>query len=91
MTTAYNQLFYAFREARSALDALRPRAWSTDAALARDPDYHRLHRSGMVIARIGGGEAIDGAIDALSDNDQCAADLRRYWAGMDQWPSTQRH
>lgn len=91
MTSQYHELFNAFREARSAFDALRARADASDAALARDPDYRRLHRCGMVIARLGGGPAIHGAIHALSDDDRGSAALRRYWAGMEQWPQTRGH
>lgn len=91
MSSPYQELFIAFRDARSALDALRARAEASDAVLARDPDYRRLHRCGMVIARLGGGQAIHGAIDALADDDSCSAALRRYWAGMEQWPQMRSH
>jgi hypothetical protein len=91
MNTPYQELFTAFREARSALEALREREDAPDAVLARDPDYRRLHRCGMVIARLGGGPAIHGAIDALSDDDRSMAALRRYWAGMEEWPQIRSH
>ncbi len=89
MTLHYQQLFAAFREAGSALESLRERASDTsDASLARDPDYHRLHHCGMVIATLGGGNSIAAAIEALSDDPRNSVDLRRYWAGMDQWPQS---
>jgi len=91
MTSPYQELFTAFRDARSALDALRARAHVSDADLARDPDYRRLHRCGMVIARLGGGQAIHGAIDALAEDDRSSATLRQYWAGMEQWPQMRSH
>lgn len=87
MTTPYQELFSAFRDARSALNALNDRADTSEVALSRDPEYRRLHRCGMVIARVGGGPAITAAIDALSDDESCSAALRRYWAGMEKWPA----
>ena len=90
MHAAYNQLFAAFTEASSAYAMLADRAQlSSDRDLSRDPDYQRLHRSGMTIARLGGGEAIRAAIDVLATdapNHRLAVmDMRRYWAGMDNW------
>lgn len=92
MNSQYHELFSAFAEARAAFVALRGREDAPDAALAQDPDYRRLYRSGMIIAYFGGGPAIVGAIDALTDDAQSQASMRRYWAGMDEWPpQTQLH
>lgn len=87
MTSPYQELFTAFRDARSALAALHDRADTSDLALSKDPEYRRLHRCGMVIAQLGGGPAVSAAMDALADDESSKTALRRYWAGMDKWPA----
>lgn len=82
MQSSYEVLFAAFRDASEAYAKLSQRPPATDAELSRDPDYQRLHRSGMIIARMGGGQAVGGAIRAMGDHQ---ADMKRYWAGMDRW------
>ncbi len=81
-TARYETLFLAFREASDACVRLSLLDDKSDVSLARNPDYQRLHRSGMTIARLGGGKALAGAMAALSGHDP---DLPRYWAGMDSW------
>lgn len=86
----YTNLFTAFRDATAAYALLAEKAEGvSDVALARDPAYMRLHRSGMVIAGLGGGEAIRAAIDVLAtcaeDEDKVLSDMRRFWAGMEAW------
>ncbi|MFT4148796.1 MAG: hypothetical protein QM656_01260 [Paracoccaceae bacterium] len=78
----YLTLFSAFREANEAYAKVCRLDDTSDAALARNPDYRRLHRCGMTIARLGGGKAVSAAMQALDGGTNSIA---RYWAGMDQW------
>jgi hypothetical protein len=95
--TSFDSLFTAFRDARSAYRRLKEKGRGrTDQDLARDPDYRLLHRNGMVIARLGGPEAIEGAIRTLcaetegkDSPDTVRADFDRYWAGLGERPRWQ--
>lgn len=87
----YAKLFEAILDARDAYHRLQDRVQrSTDQELARDPDYQRLHRSGVIIALIGGEEAIESAIECFGGEfDEGREDVRyalsRLWCGMGRW------
>ena len=84
----YTALFQAFLDARASYASLRRKGVSrSDAELARDPDYHRLHRSGVTIGMIGGEEAIASAIRCFGqeepdDEEAVDKELSRLWCGM---------
>lgn len=82
MRSDYLTLFAAFREASDAFAKVSSLPDRSDAALARDPDYRRLYSSGLTIARIGGGEAVSAAMQAL---DAESIQIGRYWQGMDRF------
>ena len=82
MRSDYLSLFAAFREASDAFAKISTAPNRSDADLARDPDYRRLHLSGLTIARIGGGEAVTAAMQAL---DGGSGHIERYWQGMDRF------
>ena len=87
----YTRLFQALLDARMSYASLRQKGASrSDEELARDPDYHRLHRSGVTIGMIGGEEAIVSAIRCFGDEEPEAKDiveteLSRLWCGMGNW------
>ena len=52
---------------------------------------NELYMTGLVIARLGGPDAVDGAIRSMCGADEARddtvrEDLERYWAGMNQRP-----
>jgi hypothetical protein len=87
----YTKLFQALLEARASYANLRHKGASrSDEELARDPDYHRLHRSGVTIGMIGGEEAIASAIRCFGNEDATdkglvKTELSRLWCGMGNW------
>lgn len=87
----FASLFEAFGDARRAYLRLQAKGVARpDQDLARDPDYRLFHRSGMILARLGGSEAIQGAIASLDrspdePNGTKHAELARLWAGMGTW------
>lgn len=87
----YSKLFEAILDAREAYCRLQERGQSrTDQELARDPDYQRLHRSGVTIALIGGERAIESAIQCFGGEfdegpDAVKWQLSRLWCGMGRW------
>lgn len=87
----YDGLFDAFHDAGAAFSRLREKGLErTDQEMARDEDYHQLHKSGMRIALIGGEAAIRGAIQSICKLDQSRPDrtrraLERLWSGMGTW------
>lgn len=89
--TEYTDLFQALLDARESYARLRRKgATRSDAELARDPDYRRLHRSGVIIAAIGGEAAIASAVrcfgnDGEQDPDVVESELSRLWFGMGTW------
>lgn len=78
----YLTLFSAFREASDAFARVNTLTDMSDIALSRNPDYRRLHRCGLTIARIGGGEAVSAAMKAI---DSGGVSIARYWEGMDHF------
>lgn len=89
-TESFDRLFSAFRDARGAYLRLREKGeCRTDVELARDPDYRELYMKGLVIARLGGPDAVEAAIRSICSQsearlDAVRNDLDRYWAGMGQ-------
>lgn len=89
--TDYTRLFQALLEARDSYASLRQKGTArSDEELARDPDYHRLHRSGVTIGVLGGEEAIASAIRCFGsgeseDRDLVELELSRLWCGMGKW------
>lgn len=87
----YSKLFEAILDARDAYTRLQSNVeMRTDQELARDPDYQRLHRSGVIIALIGGEEAIESAIQCFGGefddgSDEVRYALSRLWCGMGRW------
>ena len=89
--TNYDGLFDALGDAGVAFSQLSKNGLDRpDQELAKDPNYLALHRSGMLIAKIGGASAIRGAIRSIcrsssSCPDTTTAALERFWCGMGTW------
>lgn len=89
-------IFTAVRDAHTAYVRLSAKGHGrSDQELARDPDYAQFYKSGLVLATIGGSEAISETIRLLLQVDGARAgmerpELERLWAGMGSWKTTPR-